>query len=74
VKDERSGGWERPSLFVLERRGWEGWARGAAAEEGFLFVDEGAGGEVIGEGIAGGDGEFEVGGGVAEGRRAGRRG
>lgn len=46
---------------------WLGLFEGAPAEEGFLFVDEGAAGEVVGEGVGGGDGEFDVDACVAEG-------
>jgi len=47
--------------------GWGELFEGAPAEEGFLLVDEGAAGEVVGEGVGWGDGEFDVDAGDAEG-------
>lgn len=46
---------------------WSRLLEGAPAEEGFLLVDEGSAGEVVGEGVGWGDGEFDVDACVAEG-------
>jgi hypothetical protein len=55
------------SFFFMVWGGLGGIIRGSTCGRRLLLVDEGAAGEVVGEGVGWGDGEFDVDAGDAEG-------